>query len=138
MRAASDESSKHDADKYAAPWLDAAIRMFGKATAYAEAIEVDLAHVTRMRSGEKPTPIRALLPFLGNPEAVLAFVGPMLESIGYHALSKNVPTVEEIKADVLAFVRGEPLLWKLYVAQAEKVQGWTPEEIEAALARGAK
>jgi hypothetical protein len=35
---------------------------------------VDLAHVTRMRSGEKPSPLRCLLPFVGHVEATLTFV----------------------------------------------------------------
>jgi hypothetical protein len=91
-----------------------------------------------MRSGEKPSPLRCLLPFVGHVEATLTFVAPLLDAIGYHARPKNTPTVEEIKADMMAFVRKEELLRKLYASHAGMVRGWTPEQIEAALAGGDK
>lgn len=129
------DASKHDADVYVAKWIDAAITAWGKATAFAEAIEVDLAHVTRMRSGEKPTPIRALLPLLGNPEAVLAFVGPLLESIEYVARPVAGPTFTQLSAAVLADLDDGSAVTRQLIENAARKRGWTAAQVEMALHR---
>lgn len=120
-RAGTDEAeSKHDADKFVARWLDVALTAWGKATAYAEAIEVDLAHVSRMRTGEKPTPLRALLPFLGHAEPVLAFCAPLLASIGYVARPVRGMTRAQLAEALLADLEAEPMGRKLIEQTAEK------------------
>jgi hypothetical protein len=130
-----EDSSKVEADKFVARWLDAAISAWGKATAYAEQIEVDLAHVNRMRSGEKPTPLRALLPFLGNTEAVLTFVAPLLESIGYVARPANAPTFVQLAGAVLADLDDGSSITRALIERAAEKRGWTPDQVALALHR---
>ncbi len=126
-------SGKVLADKYAAKWLDAAITMWGKATAYAEMIEVDLAHVTRMRSGEKPTPLRCLLPLLGNVEAVLAFVGPLLDSIDHHARPNKGLTEVELALIVLRGLNDGSAVTRKLIENLAAPFGHKPNEVAAAL-----
>lgn len=120
-------------DAVTARWLDAAVTLWGKSTAYAEEIGVDLAHVSRMRSGEKPTSLRHLLPLLGHTEAVLAFVAPFLESIGYAARPIAGPTRE----DVLRLSHDQsweaPMFREHLYRVAEERHGWTREQVLLAL-----
>lgn len=133
-RAGTDEdSSKVEADKFVAKWIDSAIEMWGKATAFAEAIEVDLAHVNRMRSGEKPTPLRALLPLLGHVEAVLAFTAPLLESIGYVARPVNAPTFTQLAGAVLADLDDGSAITRALIERAAEKRGWTAAQVAMAL-----
>ena len=135
-RAQSDEeANKHEADKLTAKWLDHALEMWGKATAFAEMIEVDLAHVNRMRSGEKPTPLRALLPLLGHAEAVLAFVAPLLESIGYTARPIAGPTFIQLAGAVLADLDDGSAITRKLIENAAAKRGWTVAQVEMALHR---
>lgn len=134
-RADAVENSKGDADRVVARWLDAALACWGKTTAYAEMIEVDHAHVVRMRSGEKPSPLRALLPLLGNTEAVLAFVGPLLESIGHVARPVNAPTFVQLAGAVLADLDDGSAITRALIERAAEKRGWTHEQVEMALHR---
>jgi hypothetical protein len=130
--ATNEDKNKHDGDAVTAAWLDAAIKMHGKATAYAEEIHVDLAHVSRMRTGEKSASLRHILPFMGNVEAVLAFVGPLLESVGYIARPVNGMTRAQLAEAVLSNLERERMGRKL-IEQAGAEHGQTEEQVAVAL-----
>ena len=130
-RAAEDQVDPDD--KLAGKWLDHAIQLFGGAVAFAEHVGVDLSYLTKMRSGAKPIAGRHIAKLRGEPEAVLGFVAELLESIGYIAVPVAGPSAENIRVDALAFLRGEPLLWRVYVETACRRLGWTPEQIELVL-----
>jgi hypothetical protein len=127
-----DSAIKHDADKIVAVWFSAALQMWGKATAYAELIGVDLNHVRRMRQGEKSIPLRDVLPFMHCTEAVLALVVPMLDSIGFVAVPKQGPTKSEVQAlghDSM----WDTLMYREHVYRLGEKRGWTREQIDQAL-----
>jgi len=133
-RARAEESeSKHDADVFVARWLNCAIGLWGKATSYAEMIDVDLPYLSKMRSGEKPTPLRALLPLLGNTEAVLAFVAPLLESIGHVARPVKGPTFFQLAGAVLADLDDGSAVTRQVIKNAAAKRGWTEAQMELAL-----
>jgi hypothetical protein len=128
-----DIAIKHDADKITAAWFDHALTFWGKATAFAELIGVDLAHVSRWRTGEKPIPLRAVLPFMHNVEAVLALVGPLLESIGYVARPVAGPTFAQLAGAVLADLDDGSAVTRQLIENAAKKRGWSHEQVEIAL-----
>lgn len=131
-------AEKHDDDVTTARWLDAAITLWGKSTAYAEAIGVDLAHLSRMRTGEKPTSLRHLLPLAGNVEAVLAFAAPLLESIGYVARPKDGPTVEQVAHVALRVLLASPLTREMLERECERQEGWSTDQVNETLTKGNK
>lgn len=130
-----DAAVKHDADKIVAAWFAAALDMWGKTTAYAELVNIDHAHVSRMRTGEKPIPLRAVLPFMHNTEAVLAFVGPLLESIGHVARPVNAPTFTQLAGAVLADLDDGSSVTRALIERAAEKRGWTAEQVAVALHR---
>ncbi len=124
---------RHDADKITAGWFDAALTIWGKATAYAELIGVDLAHVSRMRTGEKPIPLRAVLPFMHNTEAVLALVEPLLESIGYCARPVRGPTRAQLADAFLADLDDGSAVTRALIERTAAKRGWSAEQVALAL-----
>jgi hypothetical protein len=123
---------KLPSDAATAPWFDAAVSCWGKAVAYADEVGLDLSLFGKMRAGAKPVYLRHLLPILGKVEPVLAFVGPLLDSIGYVAVPKRGPTAAEVKAlghDSM----WDTLMYREHVYRLGERRGWTRDQIEAAL-----
>lgn len=124
---------RRDADKIVATWFDAALKLYSKATAYAELIGVDINHLRRMREGEKSIPLRDILPFRGNTEAVLAFVKDMLDSIGYVAVPKHGITAEQVGGVATRVLMASPLTREMLERECEREHGATPEQVELAI-----
>lgn len=123
-----------DTDGLVAKWFDDAVKCYGKAMSLAEELGVGDAFLSEMRSGKRGIALRHLLPFLGNIEAVLAFVAPLLESINYVARPVNGMTRPQLAEALLADLEGEPMGRKLIEQAAEK-HGQTREQISMALRR---
>lgn len=107
----------------------------GKATAAAEHLDIHESNVSRMCSGEKTVAFQHLLDlFEGCPEAFMAFARPLCDELGLSPPQpKSNPTFEDVKADCTAWVRREPLLWRMYTDDARKRRGWMPEQTESAV-----
>lgn len=125
-------SVRRDADKSVATWFDAALKLYSKATAYAELIGVDINHLRRMRAGEKSIPLRDVLPFRGHTEPVLAFVKDMLDSIGYVAVPKRRITPEQVGGVATRVLMASPLTREMLERECEREYGATPEQVELA------
>jgi hypothetical protein len=122
-------------DAATAPWFDAAVTCWGKAVAYAEETGLDLSLFGKMRAGAKPVYLRHLLPMLGHTEAVLAFVGPLLESFGHVARPVNAPTFVQLAGAVLADLDDGSSITRALIERAAEKRGWSPEQVAMALHR---
>jgi len=116
----------------AARWFSAAL------DASDETIDlgIDAAHVSRMRKGEKSIPLRHLVELLGNREAVLAFVEPLLKSIGFAAMPKPKLSKRRARELVTNAVKQSADIFALMRERAAREGGVDTEEIELALEHG--
>jgi len=114
-------------------WFDDAVKCYGKATALADELGVGESFLSDMRSGKRGIALRHLLPLLGHPEAVLAFVAPMLDSIGYVARPVIGPTFTQLSAAVLADLDDGSPITRRMIENAAAKRGWTPAQVAMAL-----
>ena len=149
VRSAGEESSRNlhrkgpkrascETDGVVASWFDAAVKCYGKATALADELGVGEAFLSEMRSGKRGIALRHLLPFLGNAEAVLAFVAPLLESIGYVARPVKGPSKADLAGAVLSDLNDGSAVTRALIERTAAKRGWTVEQVSIALCEDEK
>jgi len=122
-----------ETDGRVAKWFDDAVKAYGKATALADELGVGEAFLSEMRSGKRGIALRHLLPILGHAEAVLAFVAPLLESIGYVARPVAGPTFVQLAGAVLADLDDGSAVTRQLIETAARKRGWTHAQVAMAL-----
>jgi hypothetical protein len=127
------ERRRREADREVAAWLDEAISRLPKAQAYAEEVNIDEGHLSRLRSGEKAPAMRHLLGLRGHRDAVLAVTRPLLDSIEHTAAPQALPSLTELRETALAWMRAQDLAWRVYCDDMQRMRGWSREQIETAL-----
>lgn len=120
-------------DAKVAPWFDAAVKMYGKAQALAEELGIGEAELSEMRVGHRSIALRRLLPLLGHTEAILALVGPLLESISHVARPVNAPTFAQLAGAVLADLDDGSSVTRALIERAAEKRGWNEEQVALAL-----
>lgn len=120
-------------DALAAPCFDRAAAVYGAASLAAE-LQVDDSHLSRMRSGQKPVPIRALLPLIKEPRALIAFCAPLCHEAGLEPprLMQRV-TREQVVTEFMRSLLDSPPLLRLLVADAARAFGVSADEVLSAL-----
>jgi hypothetical protein len=120
------------ADREASQFFDAAAAAFGPVALAAE-LEVDDALVSKMRSGAKSTPLRALLPILRDPDAALALLTVMSRYAGLAPPTKpRKVSREEVQEDVAQRVRRCTALWEAFRRQTADALGTTEDDVDLA------
>lgn len=122
-----------ETDGEAAKWFDAAVGCWGKGVAYAAELGVVESFLSEMRAGKRGIALRHLLPLLGHPESVLAFVAPLLESVGYVARPTRGITPAEVNAIAARLLCETRASKEMLVRECERVHGATPEQVALAL-----
>lgn len=125
-----------DENRIVAEWFSKALDEYGiKAGSVAAQLDVDAAHLSRMRSGEKSIALRHLLLFMGHREAVIALVTPLLESIGYAAMPRPKMSKRQAIETIAAIVRKNPTLRRAAQLEMEDA-GIDADQVELAVEWG--
>jgi hypothetical protein len=122
------------ADFEASRFFDTAAGVFGPVALAAE-LDLDDAMISKMRSGAKSTPLRALLPLLRDPDSALALLTAMARYAGLAPPTRvRKVTRDEVEHETAQQVRRTVDVWKLYRRQVADALGTTEEDVEAAYA----
>ena len=122
-----------ETDGEAARWFDAAVGCWGKGVAYASELGVMESFLSEMRAGKRGIALRHLLPLLGHTEAVLAFVAPLLESIGYVARPVRGLTEAELALIVLRGLNDGSAVTRRLIENLAAPHGHEPAEVQLVL-----
>lgn len=122
------------ADWEASRFFNAAAAVFGPVALAAE-LDLDDAMVSKMRSGAKSTPLRALLPLLKDEAAALALLTAMARYAGLAPPTRvRKVTREEVEASTAQAVRRVSTLWKMLRREVADELGTDEDDVEAAFA----
>lgn len=125
---------KAEAEREVAQWFDAGVKEMPKAQAVAAELDVSEGYLSKLRSGQKPVPMRAARAFKGNTAATLAYVRALLDSIGYVAVPKRTAiTRDEVENRITDIVRRSTQLFKMCRREAAEEIGCDEVEIDRAL-----